>query len=75
MTKRLWLLLGVVLLTACESKVQKLGRLRREKERVYGQMIAAQDGGNADSIRVTEQRLQAVEQQINTLFGGRDTAR
>jgi hypothetical protein len=60
-----------VLLTACESKVQKLGRLRREKELAYDQMIAAQDGGNPDSIRVTEQRLTAIEKELNGLFGGK----
>ncbi len=68
MTKRPWLLLGFVLLGACESDVQKLGRLRRAKEVAYGQMIAAQDGGNADSIRVTEQRLKAVEQELSEFF-------
>ena len=68
MTKRRWLLLVFVLLTACESDVQKLGRLRRAKEVAYGQMIAAQDGGNADSIRATEQRLAVVERELNDFF-------
>ena len=68
MTKRLSLLLGVVLLTSCESDVQKLGRLRRAKEVAYDRMIAAQEGGNPDSIRVTEQRLRDVEQELNTFF-------
>lgn len=68
MTRRSWLLLSVVLLTACESKVQKLGRLRREKELAYGRMIAAQEGGDADSIRVTEERLRVVERQLDTFF-------
>ncbi|MGH7618367.1 MAG: hypothetical protein ACREPM_14180 [Gemmatimonadaceae bacterium] len=68
MTKRSWLLLGLVLLTACETNVQKLGRLRRAKEAAYGRMIAAQEDGNADSIRVTEQRLLAVERQLDTFF-------
>ena len=68
MTKRSWLLLGAVLLTGCESDVQKLGRLRREKEAAYGRMIAAQDGGNPDSIRVTEQQLKAVEAELNDFF-------
>jgi hypothetical protein len=68
MTKRPWLLLGIVLLTGCESDVQKLGRLRRAKEAAYGQMIAAQDVGNPDSIRVTEQRLAVVEAELNDFF-------
>ena len=68
MTKYHWLLLGTVLLSACESDVQKLGRLRREKEVAYGRMIAAQDGGNVDSIRVTEQRLAVIEGQLNDFF-------
>lgn len=68
MTKRRWLLLGVVLLTGCESDVQKLGRLRREKEVIYGQMIAAQEAGNPDSIRATEQRLAVVEKELNAFF-------
>ena len=68
MTQRRWLVLGIVLISACESDVQKLGRLRREKEVAYGHMIAAQEGGNVDSIRVTEQRLQVVERELNDFF-------
>ena len=68
MTKRPWLLIGLAMTTACESDVQKLGRLRREKEAAYGRMIAAQDAGNPDSIRATEQRLRAVEEELNAFF-------
>lgn len=71
MTKRPWLLLGIILLAACESDVQKLGRLRREKELAYGRMIAAQEGGNADTIRASEQRLLVVERELNDFFGKR----
>ena len=71
MTKRFSLLLGIVLLAACESDVQRLGRLRREKELAYGRMIAAQEGGNADSIRATEQRLLAVERELNAFLSKR----
>lgn len=63
-----WLLLGIVALTACESDVQKLGRLRREKELAYGRMIVAQENGHPDSIQVTEQRLREIEQELNTLL-------
>ena len=68
MKKRPWLLLGIALLAACESDVQTLGRLRRAKEVAYGQMIAAQDGGNPDSIRATEQRLLVIEGELNAFF-------
>jgi hypothetical protein len=68
MSMRPWLVLGVVLVAGCESDVQKLGRLRRAKEAAYGQMIAAQDAGNPDSIRVTEQRLAVVETELNAFF-------
>jgi hypothetical protein len=71
MTRRPQLLLALLLLTACESDVQKLGRLRREKEAAYDRMIAAQEGGNADSIRVTEERLRAVEAKLNEFFKNR----
>jgi hypothetical protein len=68
MAKRPSVLLAIVLLAGCESDVQKLGRLRREKEVAYGRMIAAQESGNVDSIRVTEQRLAVVEGQLNEFF-------
>jgi hypothetical protein len=68
MTRRPLLLLGLTLLTACESDVQKLGRLRRAKEVAYSQMIAAQDGGNVDSIRATEQRLAVIEGELKDFF-------
>ena len=71
MPKRPWLLLGILLLTACESDVQKLGRLRREKELAYGRMIAAQEAGNPDSIRATEQRLLVIEQELGVLLAKR----
>lgn len=71
MPKRPWLLLGIVLITACESDVQKLGRLRRDKELAYGRMIAAQEGGNPDSIRATEQRVLVIEQELGALLAKR----
>jgi hypothetical protein len=71
MPKRPWWLLGIALFTACESDVQKLGRLRREKELAYGRMIAAQEGGNPDSIRATEQRVLVIEKELGALLAKR----